>query len=537
MRTLTWLSALALSAQAAPPSFDSIFPAGGQPGQRIEAAVAGKDLDKEPLLGWTSDPKVVVLAGEDPKKVFIHIAKDAAPGPCLVRFYNSQGSTPPRILEVGRFEEVLEKEPNNSLTDAQKADARMNATLNGLLSASGDVDTFPITVQKGRAITLELHGYALGSLMDPAMRLLDERGVEVVAGHDTHNLDPLIRYTPKADGRLFVQVFAFSHPPKADVSFTGSANHVYRLIITDEARALPKVAEPKAVTVSSTIVGCLSKPREEDVFTIAAKKGDELAIAVRAQAIRSPLDATLRVEDQDGKVLAQADDAENLDPVLKWKVAKDGDCKVIVADRFHGGSQEHVYELSVKPSEASVTAVLDGHGYRVEAGKSTEVKVTVKLSGTFKGKLQAKAVNLPAGVTAKPVEVPAKGGEVKLKLEAIAEAEGSQAPFGVEIVTSEPDKLQTVQAVYAVPFTEPRGDFLISTDARPWLTVAAKKEEKPAAVPTALAKAPAAPAAPAKAPAVPAAPAKAPAVPAAPAKTPAVPAAPAKTPAAPAPAK
>jgi hypothetical protein len=264
-------------------------------------------------------------------------------------------------------------------------------------------------------------------------------------------------------------------------------------------------------------VGCLSKPREEDVFTITAKKGDELAIAVRAQAIRSPLDATLRVEDQDGKVLAQADDAENLDPVLKWKVAKDGDCKVIVADRFHGGSQEHVYELSVKPSEASVTGVLDGHGYRVEAGKSTEVKVTVKLSGTLKGKLQAKAVNLPAGVTAKPVEVPAKGGEVKLKLEAIAEAEGSQAPFGVEIVTSEPDKLQTVQAVYAVPFTEPRGDFLISTDARPWLTVAAKKEEKPAV-------APAAPAATAKAPVAPAASAKAPTVPAAPAKTPAAPA-------------
>lgn len=481
MKTLTWLSALALGAQAAPPAFDSIFPAGGAPGMRVEAAVVGKDLEKEPLLGWTSDPKVVVLAGEDPKKVFIHIAKDAAPGPCLVRFYNTQGSTPPRILEVGRFEEVLEKEPNNSLAEAQTAEARMNATLNGLLSKSGDVDTFPISVQKGREIMLEMHGYALGSPMDPALRLLDERGVELASSHDTHNLDPLIRYIPKADGRLFVQVFAFSHPPKADVSLTGSANHVYRLIITDEARVLPKVMEPKAVTVPSTIVGCLSKPQEEDVFTIAAKKGDELAIAVRAQAIRSPLDATLRVEDQDGKVLVQADDAEGLDPVLKWKVAKDGDCKVIVADRFHGGGKEHVYELSVKPFEASFTAMLDSHGYRVEAGKSTEVKVTVKLSGTFKGKLQAKAVNLPAGVTSKPVEVPAKGGEVKLKLEAKAEAEVNQAPFGVELVTSEPDKVQTVQAVYAVPFTEPRGDFLISTDARPWLTVAAKKEEKPAA--------------------------------------------------------
>ncbi len=481
MRTLTWLSALTLSTQADPPGFDGIYPAGGAPGMRVEAAVAGKELDKEPLLAWTSDPKVVILAGENPKTVFIHIAKDAAPGPCLIRFYNSQGSTAPRIVEVGRFEEAVENEPNNSLADAKTAKPGMNTTINGVLSKSGDVDTFPIAVRKGRNVTLELRGYALGSPMDPALRLLDERGVEVDAGHDTHNLDPLIRHTPNADGTLFVQVFAFSHPPKADVSFTGSANHVYRLIVTDEAAAQIKVSEPKSLAIPSTLTGCLRKPREEDIFTLTAKKGEELSLAVRAHAIHSPVDATLRVEDTDGKALAQADDGENLDPALKWKAPKDGEYQVVVADRFHGGSSDHVYELNVHPFEPSLTAELDNHSYRIEAGKSAEVKLKVKLNGTFKGKIQARAVRLPPGVTSKPVEVPAKGGEVKLKLEAGADAQVSQSPFTVELVTGEPDKVQTVAATYAIPFPEPRGDFLITTDTRPWLTLAAKTAEKPPA--------------------------------------------------------
>ena len=191
------------------------------------------------------------------------------------------------------------------------------------------------------------------------------------------------------------------------------------------------------------------------------------------------MDAILRIEDQDGKMLAQADDGENLDPVLKWKATKDGEYKVVVTDRFHGGSSDHVYELNIQPFEPSLSAELDNHGYRLETGKSAEVKMKVKLNGTFEGKIQAKAVQLPPGVTSKPVEVPAKGGEVKLKLEAQADAEASQSPFAVELVTSGPDKVQTVLASYALPFPEPRGDFLITTDTRPWLTLAAKTTPKP----------------------------------------------------------
>ena len=465
------------AAQAAPPGFESIFPAGGQVGARVDAMVAGKGLEKDSPLAWSNDPKIVLLAGDKPKKYFLSIAKDALPGPYLVRFYTEEGATPPRIIEAGKFEELIEKEPNDDLAAAKATEAKMNVTINGVLEKAGDVDTHAIRVQKSKKITLELHGYALGSPMDPAMRLLNERGTELAAGHDTTNLDPRIDYTPVADGKLFVQAFAFAHPPAADVALKGSANHVYRLTVTDEPKKTVPLNEAKTITVPTTINGCITKAREEDVFSLTAKKGDDLQIAVRAQAIRSPLDVTLRIEDADGKSLQQADDGdkENLDPSLRWKAPKDGEFKLVIADRFHQGSVDHAYELTLKPFAPSLAGMLDTHAYRVEAGKSVEVKLNVKASGTFTGKIQARATQLPAGVTAEAVDVPVKGGDVKLTLKAAADVAASQTPFAVEIVTTAPDAVQTVLASYAIPFTEPRGDLLIMSDTHPWLTVPTKK--------------------------------------------------------------
>lgn len=119
----------------------------------------------------------------------------------------------------------------------------------------------------------------------------------------------------------------------------------------------------------------------------------------------------MRIQDTDGKVLQQADDGEkeNLDPALRWKAPKDGTFTLIVADRFRQGSPDHAYELSVKPFTPSLLGVLDTHAYVLASGKTVEVKLNVKVIGTFSGKIQARAVQLPMGVTSEAVEVPAKG--------------------------------------------------------------------------------------------------------------------------------
>jgi hypothetical protein len=239
-------------------------------------------------------------------------------------------------------------------------------------------------------------------------------------------------------------------------------------------------SEPGKLSLPASLRGCIGKSAEEDTYSFSAKKGDDLQISVRAQRQGSPLDATLRIEDETGKSLQQADDGEKeaLDPSLRWKAPKDGEFKLIVADRFHHGSSDHLYELSIKPFMPSLTASLESHAYWLEAGKTVEIKVTIKTNGTFAGKIKAQVTQLPLGVTAQSVDVPAKGGEVKLTLKATEQAAKSQAPFAVELTTSAPDAVAKVTASYAIPFTEPRGDLLIMTDTHPWLTVVAKKPKQ-----------------------------------------------------------
>lgn len=469
--TLALAIVLPLTAHAAPPGLESIFPAGGKIGTTFEINVAGAGLEKDSPGIWCSAPGVTFQPGAKPKTFTVTLAADAKPGPCLIRLHTSAGSTPPRIFHIGTLDEFAELEPNDVPSDLKKAEPRANTTFNGTLAKAGDIDTYPIRLQKGKTVQIMLHGYSLGSPMDPALRLLDSRGIEIASGHDTHNLDPRIEHTPAQSGTYFVQVLAFAHPPAADVSLKGSANHIYRLSLAEKAPAEPPKPEPAQITAPVTLRGILSKPKEEDIFSLQAKKGEEWALSLLSEHF----DTVLRIDDSTGKTLTQSDDIDKdtSNSALRWKVAKDGEVKIIVADRFHGGSPAHSYELSVQPATASITATLDTHAYLIEPGKSTDIKLAIKITGTPTTKLTAQAQQLPPGITAAPLEIPAKGGELKLTLKAAPDALPSQTPIRIEILGTP----QPTTATYTIPFTEPRGPLLISQDPQPWLTVTAAKKK------------------------------------------------------------
>ncbi len=480
-RLVCCLLAVAASASsAAPPGFDSLYPAGGRAGSTVEITVQGKELDKTHAQAWCDDPAVTIEPGDKAGRYRLTLPADAAPGPRLLRFRNDDGASPPRIFMIGDLAEQLEQEPNNNPEEARAREpAAPSVVFNGVLDKSGDVDTHAVRAKKGERLVLELHGYGLGSPMDPALRLLDARGSELALSHDTHNLDPYLEHTPTADGILFAQVFAFAHPPAADVSFKGSAHHVYRLIVREAGPPPPAPAAPGALTLPATVRGRLSLPRQTDRHRLSAKKNDEIRLRVRALAPRSPLDATLAIADTTGKILQQADDSDGLNPALRWKAPADGEYHVLIADRHHHGGPLYDYEITAAAAAAELTATLDTHAYQLEAGGKTEVKITVKIDGTPKGKIEARATDLPAGVSAKPVEVPAKGGEVKLTLQAAGEAAASQAPFRVEVVIAKGEAAEQIRpAEFVIPFNEPRGDLLLPRHPQPWLTLSAKAPAK-----------------------------------------------------------
>jgi hypothetical protein len=536
-----------------PPAVAHLYPCGGKVGSTFACTIGGT-LAKSENKVWTDQAGIVFKPTAKPEVFEVTIAPDVPLGAHLVRFYNDEGALPPHVFVVGKEDEVTDKEPNDDFRKPQQI-AKIPVTVNGVLEKAGDADTFAFHAVAGRWIVLDLQGYALGSQMDPAMRLLDERGVEVAMSHDTFNLDPFIAFEVKKSGTYMAQIMAFAHPPAADVTLKGSASHVYRLTITDQpfARAawpcavqrgtegklrtlgwnlgpnmqgseinvdagkaiasdellrMPTLAgelvlaslvdspvttetEPnndlakaQRIALPATICGCIDAPHDEDRFTFTAKKGQSYEFRVRAFVLHSPLDAWLHVEDKAGKILQQSDDSSegNFDPSLKWKAPADGDYTLAIGDLFNHGGWDHLYALEAAPPRPSVTASLAASAFKLDAGKTVEVKLTAKLAGDFKGKLHAHVNALPEGVTAKDAEIPAKGGEVKLILTAAASAPAAAKSFEVLISTSEPDSPRTWKAVFDLRSTEPRGDRLINDDTRVWLTVAEKPSD---AAPTA----------------------------------------------------
>jgi hypothetical protein len=366
------LLSLAPGADAALPAVDSIYPAGGQRGTGVAVKAAGK-FDPWPVQVWTDSPALRVEVGKAAGALTIHVAKDAAPGPHLLRLYNADGTSALRCFFVGEQREANEAEPNDELAKAT-AVGELPVTINGQLDKSGDVDGYALPLQKGQCLVASVQGRRLGSGIDPMLHLIDPAGTEVAYAQDGMGLDPLLVYTAPASGTYVVRVSAFGFPPVADVRLAGGKDAAYRLSLTTgpfvrrtlpagvrrgektavklvgwnlesdraevDATALapgvtqlflpipggevrlpisvsdvPEITDARAATrpsatpLPANVSGVIARPGDEAHVWFAARKGAGYTFVARAGTIGSSLDAVLRIEDATGKVLATAGDA------------------------------------------------------------------------------------------------------------------------------------------------------------------------------------------------------------------------------------
>ena len=498
--TLHFIAALS---SAADPVLNHLSPVAGQQGTTASVTATGK-WDAWPPQVWVDAPDVIFKPGKSAGKFDVEIAKDAAPGPHLVRIFNASGASAPRFFIVAREPQTLEAEPNDDFHAPQKI-AALPATINGRLDKSGDVDSFGVTLKRGQTIVAWMEAYVLASTFDGMLRIVDAGGHVLAFNHDGRTLDPFLAWTAPRDGTFIVQTMGFVYPATADVRFTGGEGCVYRLHLTNgpfvrytlplaigrgkrssmgligwnlaSPRAeidgthfaantttaeldLPGVLSEQPVIVSDIpeilekepndtagvvqtveiptgITGRIHRPRDEDRFTFTAVKGRAYECKVTAARIGSPLDAWLKIENKDGKQLAMNDDAGSRDSALTWTAPADGAFTVAIGDVSHHGGDDFLYRLAITDAAPSATAAVTVHSLTVQAGKTAEMKVSVKRANGFKTKLQLTAKNLPEGVTATPADAPDKDGDVTLKLAASADAKSAAQPFTVVLRETE----------------------------------------------------------------------------------------------------
>lgn len=238
------LSLLAATACGATPVpvLTSVFPTGGQAGSIVGVTVAGSNLNGATTLRCNlPNVRVEPTAAN---KFQIAIPADALPGHYELQVVTANGLSSTRTFVVGTSPEVLEVEPNHSLTAPQVVP--LDVVVNGQIDR-GDVDQFAFTAQRGQRVVIDCQAERIDSRLRCVLELYDAAGKRLAVNRGWFGVDPLLDFAVPADGTYVVKL--------ADLVFAGSPDHFYRLSLSTKPRVaftVPSVVErgkPTPVTL------------------------------------------------------------------------------------------------------------------------------------------------------------------------------------------------------------------------------------------------------------------------------------------------
>lgn len=233
-----WIRLLAgllplMGLQAAVPVLDQVFPAAIQVGTTQSVTLVGK-FDPWPVKVDLDLPGVTWEATTNSGVLTVRVASSAPVGAHVIRASSPEGASAPRFLILSPNPQGTEVEPNDAATSAQKLPS-LPAEVNGRLEKNGDVDSFSVDLRAGQTLVARLEAYTLQSPLDPVLRVLDPRGVQVAWNHDeVRSLDPLLTCRVETTGPHVIQVFGFAYPADSDLRFSGGPKSVYRLHVTTD---------------------------------------------------------------------------------------------------------------------------------------------------------------------------------------------------------------------------------------------------------------------------------------------------------------
>jgi hypothetical protein len=256
---------VAVGSQLPSPRLFTITPAGAKAGSTIEMTFTGTDLDEPQALLFTHagikaepiipplppapkpDPKSKKPAPPPPPrppvtKFKVSIADNVPLGFRDVRFVNKWGVSNPRTFVVGDLNEVVEKEPNNDIEQAQRVD--IGTTITGTVASGVDVDYTVFAGKKGQRILITCLAGAIDSRLNPELRLFDAAGRQLAYNRPALGSDGVIDAALPEDGDYYLRLCQFTYT-------AGGGEYFYRLNISAGPwidAVVPAVVEPGKAT-------------------------------------------------------------------------------------------------------------------------------------------------------------------------------------------------------------------------------------------------------------------------------------------------
>jgi hypothetical protein len=454
----------------------ALYPAGGQAGTSVEILATGKH-EEWPSQLWTVHEGLKLEALEKKGYFKVTISKETKPGPTLIRIINKKQVSTAFTFVISKQKEILETEPNNQISNAQKI-TTIPGLINGRLEKKRDIDFYHIQLQKGQILSAKMDGYSLRSPIDPFLHIHGPKGYEKAVASDTHNLDPHLVYTARESGRHTLQVVAIKSKASTDISFTGTADAVYRLGLSLGQPRMPEMVvdhedgmAPPELTVPVTCAGHFAQSGEKDKFNFKAVKGSQVQIRIEAHQLHYPTDPVLYLYGSTGKLIKEIDDDKtNRDPSYLLKVGSAEPYSVEVAERYGRSGKAFRYRLVLETPKPDFSPTLTKDIHILKEEKTLEIKIQLNRTNGHKLPLHAEILELPKGLHMEGLDIPADVKDVTFKLKADANTPTGHHPFRIRVTEKSEGQERDKLATYSFRIAESRGDYLIKDTNQAWLS-------------------------------------------------------------------
>jgi len=399
------------------PFVTDLFPLGGQRGTTAHLAMHGVNLPSGSLE--------LKLSEDCPPLKYIGVARYG--------LYSNQ-----LPFAVGDVREICEKEPNDSISDAQPVE--LPIAIDGRIDHPGDVDCFTFNAKSGQKLVMDVQARRLESPLDAILTLLDDQGRKLAQVDDTvdpewplltHHADPKLTFTFSQTGKYTLRL--------RDVQGKGGPEYAYRVLI-----ATPKPDFALRVTPDHVALG----KGDSAVLTVSAIRKDGFigAIDVAVDGLPEGYVAkpTTIAPGQEKTVLTVTAPTD-AKPGTVLTPTVTGTARILIDSTNPPGR-----EVEIHPALPAET-LMQAFAY-TQVLPTQELLIAVTQSQTF--------VLAWAQPQAKVVEVP-RGGQVELKVKVTRE-QGVVGPVGlkavglpggiiVKYVSVEPDKTEATLTIAAQP--------------------------------------------------------------------------------------
>jgi hypothetical protein len=382
------------------PFVTGIFPLGVASGSVGAITATGVNLGSAGALSVRGDPASVV-GGTIP------IVVTTPSGPALNR----------RAVVLGRYPDVMETEPNDALSAAQKL--TIPSTVNGRVwtstpagsnPARSDHDVFRFIARKGQSLVFEVTAQQLGSPLDSIVEVLSADGRPVPRAILRSLAQTEIALNDPDSGRRSIRLATWNEIATNDY-----------LLVGDEL--LQVEAMPTHPDDDIRLKG-FRGPRTPLLDTSA--RNHSVGAAVYKVEIHPP---GTRLE-PNGMPIAQIDYVNDdggprfggKDSRLHFQAPADGEYFVRLTDVRGLEGERFGYRLTVREAAPDFTVTFDPKSFNVPRGGRVSVTVTADRRDGFDGAIDVELRDVPAGLTATTGRIPAGADTTVLML---AAAEGA----------------------------------------------------------------------------------------------------------------